>query len=419
MTLEEKDKICKLYSIDKINIKEISNITKRDVSTIRKVLQDKQLYKNNINYMSEEEWANIVLDYQNGITPKELSVKYNRSSGYLINKLKQSGIYKDVLLHLSEGQWDDICSLYANGDNNEIFKRYPSLSISSLQSKMSKLKIQSGIRNYWTETEVQLLKDNYYDYDLETLYQMLNKRHSKDAIETYALKELGFKKDRFWTAEEEEILTKNYSIMTAEELHKLLPRRSIEAIRDRGIKYGLNSKYRLNTYWSNEDTDYLLNNWEMMSDVEIGEKLNKSPSSVKDRRNLLGLYRTNKDKQGYTTIKNMLRGQIWNWKKESIEACNYSCVLTGSKDFDIHHLIGFSDIFNNYLEIHPLKSMNVSDYTEQELNEICNSFVKYHDKYPLGVCVHPDLHVMFHSKYGKHNNTIEQWNDFYNQYINQ
>lgn len=390
----------------------------RDDSTIRNILKKNNLYINTINYMSQSELNSIIKDYTNGMTPKELSIKYNRNDGYLIMKLKKLGIYKNTLLHLSKEQWDEVIELYKQGKNEEIYSRYPTLTKSSLQSKMSKLKIQSGLRNCWSQEDIQVIKDNYYNYDLDTLYKMIGERHSKDAIETYALKELKYSKGRIWTDEEYNILKNNYSKMTASELQELLPNRTIEAIRDQGIKYGLKSKYRECTYWKDFETDYLLDNWDKQSDYEIGQHLGKSPSSVKDRRKLLGLYRINKDKQGYTTIKNMLRGQIWNWKKESIKACDYKCVITGSKDFDIHHVIGFSDIFNEFLNTHPLKSMNVIDYTEDEIKNICDSFVKFHNNYPLGVCVRSDLHILFHTQYGKHNNTISQWEEFVNTYKN-
>ena len=419
MTQEEKIKIRNLYTLNKLNVSEIANKVGRDKSTVRNVLKGYNVFIDTTNYMTDKEWNCIITDYQNNMTIKELSVKYNRSTGYLINTLKRNGLYEYKTLHLNDEQWDEIKVLYCQGKNDIIFEKYPTLTISSLQSKMSKLKVKSGLKNYWAEEDIKIIKDNYFDYNIDELYLMIEKRHSKDAIETYATKELGYSKNRLWTHEEDDIIIKNYSSMNKDELQKLLPNRTIQAIQDRSNKFGLVSKYNLETYWSNDDTDYLIDNWNNKSDYEIGQILNKSPMSVKDRRNLLGLYRTNKDKQGYTTIKNMLRGQIWDWKKESIESCNYQCVLTGSKDFDIHHIIGFSDIFNEYLNLNPLRSMDVNDFTKQELEEICKSFVEFHNQYPLGVCVRSDLHVLFHIQYGKHNNTLEQWKQFTINYKNQ
>ena len=419
MTQEEKQKICDLYSINKLQISEIAELTNRDKSTIRNLLKKNNLFIGTTNYMSDEELNSIIFDYKNGMTPKELSIKYNRGSGYLINKLKAVGVYTYTTLHLTDKQWEEVIQLYIQGKNDEIFTKYPSLTISSLYSKMSKLKVKSGLRNYWSKEDSEIIRDNYFKYSTNDLFKMIGKRHTKDAIIDHAFSKYGYSKSRDWTQEEEDILINNYSHMTARELQELLPNRTIEAIRDRGIKYGLKSKYRLETYWNDNDTDFLVNNWDKMSDYEIGEILNKEPSSIKERRKLLGLARIDKNKQGYTTIKNMLRGQIWNWKQKSMKACKYKCVISGSKEFDIHHMVGFSDIFNEYLNSHPLKSMNTCDYSKEELDSICSSFIEFHDKYPLGVCVRSDLHTLFHTQYGKHNNSIEQWVQFVKDYKNQ
>lgn len=418
LTKENEQEICRLYKEENKKIIEIGKIVGRDKSTVLNVLKKYNLYVNPINYMSEKEWGCLVKDYKSGMTSKDLSIKYNRSSGYIINKLKSAGIYNYVTLRLSDVQLNEIIELYKQGLNDVIFEKYPSLTLSSLYSRMSKLKIKSGLRNYWSKEDAQIIKDNYLKYDIDTVYKMIDGRHSKNAILDFAIREYGYSKSRFWTEEENKAI-ENYSNMSMDELHKLIPNRSEAAIHDHAVKNGIKSQFYLNTYWNNDETDYLLDNWNKMSDYEIGVKLNKSTMSVKERRNLLGLYRINKNKQGYTTIKNMLRGQIWNWKKDSIKACNYQCVLTGSKNFHIHHLISFSEIFNNYQDIHPLKSQNIKDYTQDEIDEICQSFVKFHDQYPLGVCVHPDLHTQFHTQYGKSGNTPKQWQQFIQTYKNQ
>lgn len=399
-----------------MKISEIAKLMCRDKSTIRSVLHKNNLFIDSTNYITDSEWNNIVADYQNGMSIKNLSIKYKRSDGYIINKLKKEGIFKYITNRLSNKDWSEVIELYKQGKNDEIFLKYPSLSISSLYSKMSKLKIKSGLRNYWSEEDKDFIKNNYFTYDTNVLCDMIDNRHTKDAIIDLAFHEFGYSKSRIWTQEEYDIIMDNYSKMTARELQTLLPNRSIQAIREMGIKNGLKSKYRDITYWKDDETDYLLDHWNMESDYEIGKQLNKTASSVKDRRNLLGLYRINKNKQGYTSIKQMLRGQIWNWKKESIKACDYKCVLTGSKDFHIHHLYSFTDIFNEYLDIHSIKKLDIAAYDESELTEICSSFVEFHDKYPLGVCIRPDLHSLFHTQYGQCHNTIEQWEKFFNTY---
>jgi len=43
-------------------------------------------------------------------------------------------------------------------------------------------------------------------------------------------------------------------------------------------------------------------------------------------------------------------------------------------------------------------------------------FQEVHSKYPLGVCVRKDIHVLFHRIYGSGGNTPEQWESFVKDY---
>ena len=98
-------------------------------------------------------------------------------------------------------------------------------------------------------------------------------------------------------------------------------------------------------------------------------------------------------------------------------ACNYQCVLTGSKDFEIHHLYGFSNILKELLNEYPqYQDKSFSDYLEDDLSFILEKFLDKHNKYPLGVCVDKKIHVLFHSMYGQYYNTAEQWERFCEDY---
>ena len=48
--------------------------------------------------------------------------------------------------------------------------------------------------------------------------------------------------------------------------------------------------------------------------------------------------------------------------------------------------------------------------------EITSAFIDEHNKYPLGVCIRKDIHDLFHSIYGRYNNTQEQWERFKEDY---
>ena len=58
----------------------------------------------------------------------------------------------------------------------------------------------------------------------------------------------------------------------------------------------------------------------------------------------------------------------------------------------------------------------ISEYSKEELNNITNLCVELHYKYELGVCLTEEEHKLFHSIYGRENNTIEQYKEFKQQY---
>lgn len=136
----------------------------------------------------------------------------------------------------------------------------------------------------------------------------------------------------------------------------------------------------------------------------------------------MGLYIISKDYSGYTEMSKFLRGHLSDWKNESMENCNYQCIFTGSKDYEIHHIISFNVIFSETMDIIKSQKMmlsdNIEDYNKDELDYILSIFKNVHKKYPLGVCVRPDIHYLFHRIYGSGGNNLIQWDEFTKNYKN-
>jgi len=111
-----------------------------------------------------------------------------------------------------------------------------------------------------------------------------------------------------------------------------------------------------------------------------------------------------------------------DWKRLSMITCNYQCVLTGSKNFEVHHLYSFNKILEEAFKLIEkeieLVSDITSDYTKEQLDRMIVIFKEVHSKYPLGNCVRKDLHDLFHKIYGAGGNTPEQWNRFVEDYKN-
>lgn len=61
---------------------------------------------------------------------------------------------------------------------------------------------------------------------------------------------------------------------------------------------------------------------------------------------------------------------------------------------------------------------SIDDYADEELKNILDTFRSVQDRYPLGVCLSREVHKLFHKIYGYGDNTIEQWDEFEQNYKN-
>lgn len=361
---------------------------------------------------TEKEINDIIYDYKNGMKPFELSKKYNRSSGSIINKLKSLSIYINTTNRYSKEDIDKIASFYSIGDWDSIFELYPNFKKSSIVSLMSENKISHSSR--WNSHDSEIIKNFYFTKSIDEIIKMLNTKRTKSAIETYAAKKFNYFKNTKWTENEIHILKNNYSKVDSNEIQKMLPNRTFNAIKSKAKDLKLTSYFNLNTYWNERDVQFLISNWNEMSDVEIGLAINKTSSSVKDKRHLLGLYRQDKNNpKSYPDINKFLRGQLSSWKEESMKNCSYKCVITGSKNFQIHHIINMSKIIKEFLIEFPEYNIDYKDCDVDLLRKISKDFITFHNNnYPLGICLDVEIHKLFHSIYGKTNNTQRQMDEF-------
>lgn len=362
----------------------------------------------------------LILDYQNGMTPKQMSDKYTISAGTIISKLQSIGIYKNKNHRFTKDDLKYLQEHYPKDDIEDILKHFPNVSKQQILSYCSSHKIPSKYKicGEWSKHDLDIIEKYYYDKTVDEIYNMINQRHTKNAITTKALKFFGYSKDRSWTNEETNILKKYYSLETVDELLKRLPRRTRESIISKAAILKLKSYIILSTNWTTEQTRFLIDNWNNMSDKQLAEKLNKKPLAVKTKRYYLGLTRmiNHYNRATYENLNKFLRGNSGNWKSDSMKNCDYQCVLTGSKDFAIHHLYSFSSIVNEVLEENNFELKDsFSDYTEDELLFILDKFIEKQNQYPLGVCIRKDLHDLFHREYGTVV-TPDMWYDFVENY---
>lgn len=370
--------------------------------------------------ITEEILNNMICDYNNGYSLEQLNEKYGFKKQTIRKHFRNYGLEEFKInrhpYHYTEDDIEFLKIYYPIGDWDSIFKRFPNIAKSSINSKMSDLNIKNEVYR-WTNKDVELLKENYGKLKPCELVSLFDNRHTYKAISTKA-KKLNLCTRKFWTDEEINIMKENYSNCSIEEMMKLLPNRSRHSIIGKAVKLKLKNKTILDYRFSDEEKMFVVNNYETMSDREISEKLGRSETSINNYRFRNKLIKTYEN-SSYNDLSEYIRRNNLEWKEKSMKNCNYKCVLTGNRFDDIHHIYGLNLILKE-----TLKDLNINiketmdDYTDQELRLILDAFRTKQNNYPLGVCLTSDIHKQFHDKYGYGNNTIEQWNEFIQDYYN-
>lgn len=368
--------------------------------------------------VNEENIQSMINLYNSGKTYAEISeitgVGPDTISKHIRNRVNKRLSQNEKL---TEEDKERICELYQNGKMNEILNEYDFLS----KPFVYKLAKEKGIKRdkyFWSEDDIKILEENY-GKPLREIQKILHNEHSLRAISCKAIK-LGIAEKNNWTDEETKILMDYYSIIPMSEIEKMLPNRNHDSIINHARKLGIKSYYYLNEKYSEEQKEFILNNYKTMADQEIANYLNKPLSGIQEQRRKLGIYYLNKDYSRYENFSKFFRGHIQDWKNASMKSCDYQCIFTGSKDFALHHKYGFNlilkETFEEFDKLNLLKGDNLEDYSKDELDRILQIFSEIHTKYPLGVCVRKDIHDLFHSIYGAGGNTPEQWNIFYEDF---
>jgi len=114
-----------------------------------------------------------------------------------------------------------------------------------------------------------------------------------------------------------------------------------------------------------------------------------------------------------------LRDHLQEWKKSSMEECNYKCVLTFGEFDNIHHLYNFKNIVYEIFEKLNLPiHQTIGEYSEDDRNDIYKLLNELHIFYGNGKCICKPFHKLFHDTYGYTKNTSEQFYEFEKRYKN-
>jgi hypothetical protein len=110
-----------------------------------------------------------------------------------------------------------------------------------------------------------------------------------------------------------------------------------------------------------------------------------------------------------TTISRMVRQRLTNWKAEIMLRDNNKCVITGSSNFDVHHLIPLNQIIKSQLKKKNI-SLDALLKNEVKLLEFIEEIANIHTP-EIGIVLDKDLHTKFHQEFG-YDFTISDFNKF-------
>lgn len=252
------------------------------------------------------------------------------------------------------------------------------------------------------------MKDNYSYGNIRRLCSLLPKR-SYSSITTKA-RRIGLLTRTYWEEEELTFLLHNYDKMSVNEIMTHFPHRSRRAVMAKAMELGVQSYDSVR--FTPDEVQFLKDHYMEYTDYEMGAILGRTFHAICDKRLYLGLKKC--DGTSYETLYNYARKNNTDWKIRSMKNCNYRCVITGKRFDVIHHLYGFNSIITDTKLILGYVDDDIKKYTSQEIEDFYKYFKIEQDKHPLGVCLTNEYHHLFHIQYGYGNNTVEQWNEFYN-----
>ena len=257
----------------------------------------------------------------------------------------------------------------------------------------------------WTENEIEFLIENYEKYPTPTLIKMgLNKTEKQINDKAWRL---GLKKGKEAQKEINKLKTEKFKTSRL------------------GVTVSKETKEKLsNTRKRLFAEGKLKSPWE--GRVVTEEEKEKARERAKGRwegnsnpRHLNPLFKEQNGnwKGGITNLSQALRENITEWKKGSMELCNYRCIITGKSFDNIHHLKNFNTIIKESLKELGLNIRNsLNDYTLKEQNDLLLKIKEKHDI--LGVCLNKDNHKLFHDNYSYKNATKEDFLEFSKRYFN-
>lgn len=286
---------------------------------------------------------------------------------------------------------------------------------SQIISAASKLDVKRPSNDY-SDEELEIIQKYYKS--CKTVQEFQEKylpNRTVSGINAKAQK-MGLLKREDWTTEEDQILIENYDKMFRWQLCELFPNRPKTSVFNRIVSLGLTGGQGY--AYRKEDDEFIINNYETMTDEEIGKVLHRAAKSIKQRRNDLGYHRKDPDEINYPRIGLFISSNDSGWRRESLAATAKYGLVIGEKGEDVHHLYSRNMMISETMNLFNLTDdFDINSAPIDFRNDFLRVFREIEDQHPLGIYVSKDAHVKFHSDYGYGWNTEEQFIEFVSNFF--
>lgn len=271
----------------------------------------------------------------------------------------------------------------------------------------------------WSVEDEQVLRDNYGKLSYKEISNLLSRNVNFNSIGRKVVDMGIVKHANIWSDDEIDILINNYSIKPMNEVLELLPGRSQSAILHQARNYDLKSYFYINRSYSDDEIQYIMQNYIDKSYEEMSCELGRTVTAIKIRMYILGL-RKPTEISNYNNLYNYVRQRIVPWRNNVRESHGYICEISGCKsNIIVHHIRSFNLLIEECVDIldFPLYD-DFSQYSQEQLDVFVETFLELQEYYGAYVCISESIHKQFHKIYGYGNNTQEQWNEFVLNYSN-
>jgi Trp operon repressor len=209
---------------------------------------------------------------------------------------------------------------YCDKTIQELMQLLPTRSEYSIRTKARDLNLKKEDTHFWSDKEIEILKTHYKksNKELEKFLpgrtaNSIQKQKQKQKLKDVKIKKPAIKKSNyFWSDKETEILKNNYHTESTQKILELLPERTLLSIRAKVIELKLTQEKE---FWSDEEIKILKENYQNKSIENLMELLpGRSESTIRAKASRLNL--TTKLKQWSEEEKEILQKY---YKTESIE----------------------------------------------------------------------------------------------------